>query len=84
MIAEQEIGGKLLPEEVLDQPSSHFLDPEELSELMQAYRKACSDVIARYYGHVAQYLGDGVMVYWAGRPRTRTTPAARSAPISWE
>src|SRR5689334_11734232 len=44
------------------------LDPEELRTLMQAYRKACADVVARYDGHVAQYLGDGVMVYF-GWPR---------------
>ena len=42
---------------------SKKLDPEELRDVMQAYRKACTDVIARYDGHVAQYLGDGVMVY---------------------
>jgi class 3 adenylate cyclase/tetratricopeptide (TPR) repeat protein len=40
------------------------LDPEELLELMRTYRTACSDVVARYEGHVAQYLGDGLMVYF--------------------
>jgi class 3 adenylate cyclase len=29
------------------------LDPEELRDLMQAYRKACGEVVARYEGHVA-------------------------------
>src|SRR5689334_4683474 len=33
------------------------LDPEELRELLQTYRKACGDAAARYDGHVAQYLG---------------------------
>lgn len=44
------------------------LDAEELREVMQTYRKACGDVAARYEGHVAQYLGDGLMVYF-GWPR---------------
>ena len=35
------------------------LDPEELRELMQAYRKACGEVVARYEGHVAQYWAMG-------------------------
>ena len=40
------------------------LDPEELRELMHAYQGACSEAIARFEGHVAQYLGDGLMVYF--------------------
>jgi class 3 adenylate cyclase len=40
------------------------LDPEEVRDLMQAYRAACSNVISRYEGYVAQYLGDGMMVYF--------------------
>ena len=37
------------------------LDPEQLRDLMQAYQRACGEVIARYEGHIAQYLGDGPM-----------------------
>jgi class 3 adenylate cyclase/tetratricopeptide (TPR) repeat protein len=40
------------------------LDPEELRDLMRAYRGAATAVVARYDGHVAQYLGDGLMVYF--------------------
>ena len=40
------------------------LDPEELRELMRAYQGACSEAVARFEGHVAQYLGDGLMVYF--------------------
>ncbi len=43
---------------------SGLMDPEELSQLMQIYRKACSDLVARYEGFVAQYLGDGLMIYF--------------------
>ena len=52
------------------------LDPEELRELMQAYRKACGEVVARYEGHVAQYLGDGLMVYF-GWPSAHEDDAER-------
>jgi hypothetical protein len=40
------------------------LDPEELRELMRAYQGACREAVARFEGHVAQYLGDGLMVYF--------------------
>ena len=50
---------------------------------MQAYQRACGEVIARYDGHVAQYLGDGLMVYFGWPGRTRTMPCGRSAP-AWK
>lgn len=53
------------------------LGPEELRDLMQAYRRVCGAVVARYEGHVAQYLGDGVMVYF-GWPQAHEDDAQRS------
>jgi|CXWL01.1.fsa_nt_gi class 3 adenylate cyclase/tetratricopeptide (TPR) repeat protein len=43
---------------------SAILDPEELNALIKSYRGACRKVISRYGGHVAQYLGDGLMIYF--------------------
>jgi TOMM system kinase/cyclase fusion protein len=40
------------------------LDPEELREHVRAYQAASAEVIARFEGHVAQYLGDGLLVYF--------------------
>ncbi|MGH8057060.1 MAG: zinc-ribbon domain-containing protein, partial [Candidatus Entotheonellia bacterium] len=40
------------------------LDPEEWHELVRAYQEACATVIERYEGHIAQYLGDGLLVYF--------------------
>src|SRR3954447_323961 len=37
---------------------SEKLDPEELRDLLHAYRTLCGDVIARYDGFVARYVGD--------------------------
>src|SRR5262245_54978989 len=38
------------------------LDPEDLREVVRAYQEACAKVIARFEGHIAQYLGDGLLV----------------------
>ena len=38
------------------------LDPEEWREVARAYQATCATVIARYEGHSAQYLGDGLLV----------------------
>ena len=53
------------------------LDPEELRELMQAYRKTCDEVVTRYKGHVAQYRGDALMAYF-GWPSANEDDAERS------
>jgi class 3 adenylate cyclase len=51
------------------------LDPEQLRELMGAYYKSCGEVISGYDGHLAQYKGDGPMVYFE-RPRAHEDDAA--------
>jgi len=56
---------------------SEKLDPEDLRDLMAAYQKACGSVVNRYDGHVAQYLGDGLMVYF-GWPRAHEDDAQRA------
>src|SRR5262245_40817482 len=40
------------------------LDLEELREVVRAYQDTCAKVIARFDGHIAQYLGDGLLVYF--------------------
>ena len=39
-------------------------DPEDLREVVRAYQTTCADVIQRFDGHIAQYLGDGLLVYF--------------------
>ena len=56
---------------------SERLDPEDLHDLMAAYQKAAGAVIERYDGHVAQYLGDGLMTYF-GWPRAHEDDAQRA------
>ncbi|HEV7990855.1 MAG TPA: AAA family ATPase [Gemmatimonadaceae bacterium] len=60
-----------------------LLDPEELLELMRGYRAACTAVVSRYEGHVAQYLGDGLMVYF-GWPSAHEDDAERGVRAALE
>ena len=53
------------------------LDPEELRAVVQAYQETCAKVIARYEGHIAQYLGDGLLVYF-GYPLAHEDDAQRA------
>jgi Adenylate and Guanylate cyclase catalytic domain len=50
------------------------LDPEDLREVVRAYQDTCAKVIARFEGHIAQYLGDGLLVYF-GYPRAHEDDA---------
>ena len=56
---------------------SEKLDPEDLREVMTAYQKAAGAVVERYEGHVAQYLGDGLMSYF-GWPKAHEDDAQRA------
>jgi class 3 adenylate cyclase len=53
------------------------LDPEDLRKVVRAYQVAGAAVIARFDGHVAQYLGDGLLVYF-GYPRAHEDDAERA------
>ena len=53
------------------------LDPEDLREVVRAYQATCAKVIARFEGHIAQYLGDGLLVYF-GYPRAHEDDAQRA------
>jgi class 3 adenylate cyclase len=57
------------------------LDPEALKSVIRAYRKACTKVVVHYDGYVAQYLGDGLMVYfgWPGAHEDDAERCVRSA-----
>lgn len=43
---------------------SQSIDPERMFELLGLYQRNAAEVISRYDGHVAQFLGDGVFVYF--------------------
>ena len=53
------------------------LDPEDLREVGRAYQQTCAEVIQRFDGHIAQYLGDGLLVYF-GYPLAHEDDAQRA------
>jgi class 3 adenylate cyclase len=53
------------------------LDPEEWREVVRAYQETCANVIQRFEGHIAQYLGDGLLVYF-GYPQAHEDDAQRA------
>jgi len=56
---------------------SRQLDPEDLRDLMRRYQEEVAAAIARYDGHVAKYLGDGVLAYF-GWPQAHEDQAERA------
>jgi predicted ATPase/class 3 adenylate cyclase len=58
-------------------PLSEQLDPEDLREVVRAYQQTCAEVVQRFDGHIAQYLGDGLLVYFA-YPRAHDDDAQRA------
>src|SRR5713101_516607 len=53
------------------------LDPEDLREVVRAYQRVCSEVITRFDGHIAQLLGDGLLIYF-GYPQAHEDDAQRA------
>jgi class 3 adenylate cyclase len=53
------------------------LDPEQYRELVRAYQSVCEEIINNYAGYIAQYLGDGLLVYF-GYPAAHEDDAQRA------
>jgi len=62
---------------------SDRLDPEDFREVLRAYHDAAGTVIARYGGHTAQVLGDGLLVYF-GFPTAHEDDARRAVHCALE
>src|ERR1700733_3225966 len=62
---------------------SEKLDPEELRSLLHDYRTLCGEVIARYDGFVARYVGDGILTYF-GWPTAHEEDAERAVRAALE
>jgi class 3 adenylate cyclase len=56
---------------------SQRLDPEDLRQVIRSFQDAVAGAVARFDGHVAKFLGDGVLVYF-GWPRAHEDAAARA------
>ena len=53
------------------------MDPEDLREVIATYHKCVAEIVRRFDGFVAQYLGDGVLVYF-GYPQAHEDDAERA------
>ncbi len=53
------------------------LDPEDLREVVREYQQASAQVIQYFDGHIAQYLGDGLLIYF-GYPQAHEDDAQRA------
>jgi class 3 adenylate cyclase/predicted ATPase len=53
------------------------LDPEDLREVIGLYHRCVAQVVAQFDGFVAQYVGDGALIYF-GYPRAHEDDAERA------
>jgi class 3 adenylate cyclase/tetratricopeptide (TPR) repeat protein len=58
-------------------PLSERLDPEDMRELLQDFHSLCASAVEALGGHVARYMGDGILVYF-GYPQAHEDDAARA------
>ena len=56
---------------------SEQLDPEDFRDIICSYQESCAEVIDQYNGYIAQYLGDGLLVYF-GYPLAHEDDAHRA------
>ena len=59
------------------------MDPEDLREVISAYQKCVAETVQRFGGFVAQYMGDGVLVYF-GYPHAHEDDAQRAVQAGLE
>jgi class 3 adenylate cyclase/tetratricopeptide (TPR) repeat protein len=53
------------------------LDPEDMSQVIRSYQRCCAEAVGRWGGHVAKYMGDGVLAYF-GWPQAHENEAERA------
>ena len=53
------------------------LDPEDMAAVIRAYQGCCAQVVERWGGHVAKWMGDGVLAYF-GWPQAHEDDPERS------
>jgi class 3 adenylate cyclase/tetratricopeptide (TPR) repeat protein len=56
------------------------MDPEDLREVISAYQTCVADIVQRFGGFVAKYMGDGVLVYF-GYPQAHEDDAERAVRV---
>jgi class 3 adenylate cyclase len=64
-------------------PLSMEFDPEDLANAIRVYHESCTKVVARWDGHIAKFMGDGVLIYF-GWPRAHEDDAERAVQAGLE
>src|SRR6267378_6561157 len=59
------------------------MDPEDLREVISAYQNCVGEIVRRFGGFVAKYMGDGVLVYF-GYPEAHEDDAERAVRAALE
>lgn len=54
----------VFPDLIGSTPLSQALDPEDMDLLLNRYREKCAEIVRRWGGHVAQFMGDGILSYF--------------------
>jgi class 3 adenylate cyclase/tetratricopeptide (TPR) repeat protein len=62
---------------------SRKLDPEDWHRIVNRLHSECGEIIAKHHGHVAQYLGDGLLAYF-GYPVAAQGDARRAVAAGLE
>jgi class 3 adenylate cyclase/predicted ATPase len=56
---------------------SSQLDPEDLREVIGTYHRCIDEIVGRFDGFIARYMGDGALIYF-GYPQAREDDAERA------
>jgi class 3 adenylate cyclase/predicted ATPase len=56
---------------------STALDPEDLREIISAYNRCVAQIVARFDGFIARYMGDGALIFF-GYPQAHEDDAERA------
>lgn len=56
---------------------SQQLDPEDLRDVIRSYQEVCAGAVTRFGGHIAKYLGDGLLIYF-GYPQAHEDDPQRA------
>ena len=59
------------------------LDPEDYLEVLSNFKRCCSEVIIKYNGYIARFIGDELLVYF-GYPTGNESDAERSVQCALE
>lgn len=58
-------------------PLTERFDPEDMRHVLRLFHQACADAIETHEGHIANYIGDGLLVYF-GYPKAHEDDAVRA------